>query len=100
NGKEDGDYSEWNLRTEIEYGVSDRYMTAFYLNFDSIRSEGVSGVEDKNGTEFKGISWENIYQILNPNLDPLGLATYLELTSDGLDYEAEAKLLLSKQIGN
>lgn len=98
NGKQDGDYSQWDLRTELEYGVTEKYMTALYLNLESTRSEGVTGVEDEDGTEFKGISWENVYQILNPNLDPVGLAAYLELTSDGLDYEIESKALLSKPI--
>ena len=99
NGKEDGDFSQWNFRTEIEYGVTDSYTSSLYLNWDSTRSEGVTDVEEADSAEFKGISWENVYQLLNPNIDPVGLAVYSELTSDGLDYEIETKLLVSKPIG-
>lgn len=97
-GKEDGDYTEWNLRTEFEFGVTEQYMTALYLNLDSVRSEGVDGEEDETETEFEGVSWENIYQFLNPHIDPVGLAGYVELSTDGLDFEVETKLLLSKEI--
>lgn len=99
NGKEDGDYSEWNFRTELEYGVTENYQTALYFNWDSIRSEGVTGQENQNEAKFKNISWENIYQVLNPNLDPVGLALYGEWGTDGIDHELEWKLLLSKPFG-
>lgn len=99
NGRKEGDYSRWDLRTEIEYGVTSFYSTALYLNWESTRIDGTEE-DDDNSTEFKGVSWENIYQLLNPTLDPVGLATYLELTSDGLDYEVEGKLILSKEIDN
>ena len=98
NGKEDGDYSEWNFRTELEYGVTDVWTTAVYLNFDSTRSEGVTGVEEEDGGDFKGISWENIYQLLNPETDIVGLALYAEYTTDGIDQELEGKILLSKPV--
>ena len=100
NGREDGDYSRWDFRTELEYGVTERYTSALYLNWQSTRIGGISGEEDDNETEFKGVSWENTYQILNPNLDPVGLSPYFEVTSDGVDYELEVKLLLSKNIDN
>ena len=100
NGKEDGDYSQWNFRTALEYGVTERYMTALYLNIDSTRSDGVTGVDQADSTKFKGFSWENIYQILNPNLDPVGLAVYLEYSGDGLDHELESKLIVSKPIAD
>ncbi len=98
NGKEDGDFSQWVLRSEIEYGVTDKYSSALYLNWEATRSEG-TGEEDSQNTEFKGISWENVYQLLNPNLDPIGMGIYGELSTDGIDYELEGKLLLSKPVG-
>jgi hypothetical protein len=94
NGREEGDFTRWDLRSEIEYGVTDRYSSALYLNWRSTRDS------ESNETEFKGVSWENIYQILNPNLDPVGLGIYGEVSTDGLDYELEGKLLLSKPIGD
>lgn len=96
NGREEGDYAAWNLRSEIEYGLTPFLTTALYLNWDSVRSENMPGKEDTQETDFKGVSSEWTYQLLNPVLDPVGLALYGELTSDGIDYEAEGKILLSK----
>lgn len=99
-GKEDGDYSEWDFRSEIEYGITSQLQTSFYLNWASTRSDGVTGVEDSSGSEFKGISTEWIYQLLNPNIDPVGLAVYAEYSTDGIDQELEGKVILSKRIDN
>jgi hypothetical protein len=37
--KEVGIYARWDFREEIEYGVTDRYTTALYLNFRNTRSD-------------------------------------------------------------
>jgi hypothetical protein len=100
NGKEDGDYSRWDLRTEIEYGLTERLTSALYLNWEDTRSDGVTGREDSNGADFKGFSSEWTYQLSNPILDPIGSALYGEVTTDGVDVELEGKLLLSKEIDN
>ena len=92
-GREDGDYSAWNFRSEIEYGMTERLQTALYLNWDSVRKN------DENDTTFKGVSAEAVYQLLNPNLDPIGLALYGEYTTEGVDHELEGKLLVSKAVG-
>lgn len=99
-GKQDGHYSVWDYRTEVEYGVTERYMTALYFNWNYTHSEGVTGVESDEGADIKGFSWENIYQIMNPNIDPVGLAVYGEFSSDFDDYELEGKILLSKPLEN
>lgn len=98
-GHREGDYSQWNFRTELEYGITSRLQTALYLNFNATR-ESASGEEDKDSFKFKGISSEWVYQLLNPHLDPVGLALYGEYTTDGLDHELEAKVLLSKSFGD
>lgn len=97
-GKEHGDYSEWNFRSAIEYGITSRLMTAFYLNWDSLRQDGSPGEDSENNTDFRGVSSEWIYQFLNPNLDPIGLAVYAEYSTDGIDQELEGKLLISKRL--
>ncbi len=97
-GKRDGDFSRWDFRSEIEYGVTDHYTSSLYLNWESTRIGGIEGMEDENNSKFKGFSWENIYQVLNPNLDPLGFALYGEFSSDAIDYEFEGKLLFSKPV--
>ncbi|MBL7662533.1 transporter [bacterium] len=96
NGREQGDYSRWDLRTEFEYGLTERLQTALYFNWQSVRADGVPGGE--SDTKFKGISSEWVYQITNPELDPLGSALYAEISTDGLDFELEGKILLSKKI--
>lgn len=98
NGTKDGDYSRWDLRTELEYGISRSLQTALYLNLESRRYENVPGKEDGSNTDFKGVSSEWIYQLVNPITNPVGVALYGEYTTDGIDQELEGKLLLSKDI--
>lgn len=100
NGQKDGDYSRWDIRPEFEYGISESLQTALYLNLVSERFEGVSGEEDGSDTDFKGVSSEWIYQLVNPITNPVGVALYAEYTTDGIDQELESKLLFSKDIGN
>ncbi|MBN8550878.1 MAG: hypothetical protein J0M12_16305 [Deltaproteobacteria bacterium] len=100
NGKQDGSYSQWNYRTELEYGVTDRYTTALYVNVNSTHSVGVTDVDNNTSVEFKGFSWENIYQLSNPHLDAIGSALYLEYSTDSDDHELEGKVLLSKVLEN
>lgn len=95
NGKEQGDFSEWNLRSEFEYGLTERLMTALYFNLNSVRADGVDGEESE--TEFEGISSEWVYQLVNPNLNPIGSALYGEVSTDGIDWELEGKVLFSKE---
>lgn len=98
NGKKDGDYSRWDLRSELEYGISEKLQTAVYLNLKSERFEAVPGEEDGSETDFKGVSSEWVYQLVNPITNPVGLALYAEYTTDGIDQEFESKILLSKDI--
>lgn len=99
NGRDDQDYSAWNFRTEIEHGITANLTGALYLNWDSIRIDRDSG-DSTTEAEFKGVSGELLYSILNPLLDPVGLAVYGEYTTDGTDQEAETKIILSKDLGN
>jgi len=98
NGRKEGDYSQWNFRSEFEYGITSALTTALYLNWDSTRSENMPGEDDINDTTFKGVSSEWTYQVLNPILDPVGFSLYGEVTTDGVDVEAEGKLIVSKVI--
>ena len=90
----------WDFREEIEYGLTDRLTTALYLNF---RQEQIvareKGLEDSSEFQFKGVSAEFKYQLLNPNTKPVGLALYFEPTYNGNEQELEYKILLSKNLG-
>lgn len=97
--KADGVFAAWDLREELEFGLTDRLTTAAYLNFTSTHSEGVTGRADEDSFEFEGISSEWKYQVLNPNTKPLGLLVYGEATYNGDEFELEEKLVLQKNLG-
>ena len=94
--KADGVFARWDFREELEYGLSDRMTAAGYLNFKSTHSEGVTGLANEDSFEFEGISTELKYQVLNPNIKPLGLLLYGEATYNGDEFELEEKLVLQK----
>ncbi len=96
-GHEDGDFTEWNFRSEIETGITERLKGALHLNFSQER-EQLPGEEEESEFDFEGVGGELIFQLLNPNVDPVGLALYGEAVTDGLDYELEGKVLISKPI--
>src|SRR6185436_2031071 len=62
--KEDGVFARWDFREELEFGITDRYTTALYLNFRNTHSDGADAFEDGaevDDFEFKGISSEHKY---------------------------------------
>lgn len=95
-GRDGGRYTRWDLREEIEYGLTDRLTTALYLNFRSVSSEEMDGSE----FTFKGVSSEWKYQIANPNRSPIGVLLYGEVTYDGDEVELEEKIVLQKNFGD
>ena len=96
-GHETGDFSEWNFRSEVETGLTDNLSGALHLNFEQER-EALPDEEEESEFKFEGLGGELIYQILNPNLDPVGLALYGEAVTDGESYEFEGKILASKPV--
>ena len=97
-------YSRFDERLEVEIGVTDRLMTAFYLNFTSISKD--SGVDaDANGhndittaAEVKGVSWELKYKLSDAVADPLGLALYGEAGLGSGESAFEVKLIADKRM--
>ena len=91
----------WDFREEIEYGLTERLSASLYLNFrqeQKIARE--AGLGDSSDFNFKGVSAEFKYQLLNPNKKPIGLALYFEPTYNGNEQELEYKAILSKNIGD
>src|SRR5580765_7128401 len=79
----DRQYSEhiWDFREEIEYGLTDNLSTSLYLNFSQEQLVArKAGLEDSSDFDFKGVSAEFKYQLLNPFKKPVGLALYFEPT--------------------
>src|SRR5256885_10539203 len=70
-------FNRWELREELEYGVTDNYTVSLYLN-ESSESFRDSAAEDHSRFHFDGVSIENRYLVLNPADHWTGLALYLE----------------------
>jgi len=92
-------YNQWDFREEFEYGVTDNYQVALYLNgrSTSYRSKVEGDVSDFS---FEGFSLENIYNVLNPATKPVGLSLYLEGTYSGEEAEIEQKLIFGQRHGD
>ena len=99
-GKDDGTFSRWDLREELEYGLTPKLTTALYLNTTSTYSSNVKNHENRNRFEFDGISSEWKYQLLNPNEKPVGLLLYGEGRYSGTEAELEEKIVLQHNFGS
>jgi hypothetical protein len=110
-GKSQGDYKRFNLREELEYGITDNFQLSGYFNWNyvSAKQDGVDGTtsgplvpEDVDparrysAARFESVSLEGIYRLLSPYKDALGLALYFEPTIGPDIRELEGKLILQK----
>ena len=95
-GKESGVFARWDLRSELEYGITDRLTSALYLNLKSLHIDRRSQVEDS--FEFEGLSSEWKYKLSDPTADPVGVLAYGELTTSFDELELEQKLVLGKNL--
>jgi hypothetical protein len=111
-GKMQGDYSLGQYRTEIEYGVTDRFQASLYWNTYSINALGSNSAGEtagpyipenidkaqryRRGLRTDGWSAEFIYRVLSPYTDPGGLALYVEPSFGKFKNELETKLILQK----
>lgn len=91
-------YNRLDQRLELEYGVTDKFQTSFYLN----ASHSAMGSKD---TSFTGIikqsefsfSNELKWQVLNPSANIIGLGFYSEYTIGSSGGELEGKIILDKR---
>src|SRR5579859_2563614 len=62
-----GNYNLWELREELEYGVTDNYSLSLYFNTsaESFRDYSQNPPADHSEFRFDGISLENRYMVLN-----------------------------------
>ena len=111
--KAHGSFFMQENRTELSYGVTDRFQLSFYANYAWTRAdrETVDGTTsppetfagplfDPNSvfkkSKFIGASVEGIYRVFSPYTDPIGLALYFEPTiGEGLR-EFETKIIFQK----
>lgn len=92
-------YSRLDQRLEFEYGVTDRLLTAFYLNWKKTSVRDPLAGELVSESEFGGVSNEWKLKLLDPVADVVGLGLYGEVTGDTDEAEVETKLLLDKAFG-
>lgn len=92
-------YHRWDLREEIEYGVTDNYTVAFYLNQKSESYVDSLGA-DYSKFSFEGFSLENKFLVLNPAEHKVGLSLYLEPSFSGTGAELEQKIILGQRHGD
>lgn len=100
-------------RTAIEYGLSDDFQVALYATYDwteayhngpgNLTTPPEPTVYDQPGpddfykaTRFVGVSFEAIYRVLSPYVDPVGMAVYVEPTFGSAFTEVETKLIFQK----
>lgn len=108
-----GSYTNVRLRSEFEFGITSKYQTAVYLNsrYISAYRNGIDGTSSGPNTDIpddfdptsryklrrvESVSWENIYQLSNPLVDPIGVALYIEPSLGPRNKELEFKLILQK----
>ncbi|MSR89002.1 MAG: hypothetical protein EXS67_05060 [Candidatus Margulisbacteria bacterium] len=89
-GKENGHYSRWDLRHEVEYGLTDHLSTALYFNMS----------QKDTVFSFEGLSSEWKYLISSPLVNPVGVLVYGEARYSGQELELEEKLVLQRNQGN
>ena len=92
-------YNRWDLRQELEYGVTDWYTAALYLNekAESYR-DPVTGA-DESEFEWKGLSLENRFNVVNPAAHAIGLTLYLEGRYSGEEAAVEEKIIIGQRHG-
>jgi hypothetical protein len=115
-GRAFGSYDATDLNTEVEYGVTDKFQVAGYLNMLRMNADGAPDDDDPNGVtgfsrhrfELQSISAEFIYRFFSPyETDGWGLAAYVEpaymfhdqhngLKYAGGTFEGETRLMVQK----
>jgi hypothetical protein len=93
-------YNKWELREELEYGVTDNYTVSLYLNGSAESFRDPSTGSDESSTDFDGVSLEHRYMLLNPAEHAIGLTLYLETTYSGGEAEIEEKIIFGQRCGD
>jgi len=92
-------YQRWDLRQEIEYGVTDWYSAALYLNESPESFRDPATGQKESNFSWKGVSLENRFNLLNPATHKIGLTLYLEGRYSGQEAELEEKIIIGQRYG-
>jgi len=92
-GQANGYFHHVDMRSEVEYGLTDNFQVALYVNYMYADESGNSVAGKTEGIEipyyhdpdtryqtgrFDGLSMEFLYRAMSPYVDPVGLAFYVE----------------------
>ena len=91
-------YSAFENRLEYEVGLTNKLQTAFYMNFKNVTQANSTTGDYDTEFEFKGISSEWKYQVLNKYRDGIGFAPYVEFGFNTNEIKLETKLIADKQL--
>ena len=94
------DYNKWELRHEIEYGVTDNYSMSLYVNESVENFRDPVAAKGHSDFRFDGISIENRYTLWNPADHKVGLTLYVEPRYSGVQAELEDKIILGQRFGD
>lgn len=97
-GKDAGYYYRWQPRIEFEYGVTDRFTTSIYFNFDEVRSKGNS--YQTKSLSFTATSLELRYRLFEIGEFFIDPTLYSEIYFGGDKIKYEPKIFLTKRIQN
>jgi hypothetical protein len=93
-------FNRWELRHELEYGVTDNYTLSLYLNESSESFRDPVTHANHSDFHFDGVSLENRFMVLNPADHAVGLALYLEPRYAGDEAEVEQRIILGQRHGD
>lgn len=91
----DHSFDRIDLRTEIEYGLTDDLQLGIYIA--DLRYEDGDSVTD-DGFEYHDFAAELIYNLSNPTTDLIGSALYFEIVFGGEVFALEGGILLQKNV--
>lgn len=97
-GKDAGSYYRWLPRVEFEYGVTDKFTTAVYFNFDETRSKNNS--HQSKSFSFVATSVEMRYRLFEIGEYFIDPALYSEIYFGGDKIKYEPKIFLTKRFQN
>lgn len=93
-------YQKWEIRDELEYGVTDNYTLSLYLNGSTESFRNPETGQAQSHTEFSGVSAENRYLVWDPAHHAIGLTLYLEPTLSRDGGELEQKIIIGQRHGD
>ena len=92
-GHQNGAYSAWDFREEVEYGLTEKAGLALHFDYSDVRQDK----GDEHGWNFEEAGAEWTYQFSDPYSDAVGSLFYLEYSRHTHSDELEEKLVLGKE---